>query len=216
MNIERRDFAPHTVRTRWNETQGDKKARVSLVTHFGLHAIKGNRAPYFTITADGYENGRLSFGGCCHDIIAERLPDLRDMIALHLSDIDGIPTHAAANGLYWLAGVVDLGREFHGGNGTPGRSPMDCARGFADMMRIPLVDVTRIAGMVNTKRKAGTDPAHAMRDWVDEQRPRWKREARDAIAKYQLGVFGDIYQTPAELAENIAFVDTHGIAFSAA
>lgn len=54
MNIETRDYAPHVVRTGWNEG----RSRIAMVVHFGLHHIKGNRLPHFSVTATGYENGR--------------------------------------------------------------------------------------------------------------------------------------------------------------
>lgn len=67
MKIETRDFAPHVVRTGWTEANG---TRVALVVQFGLHYIRGNSMPYFSITADVYEDGRLAGGGCCHELIA--------------------------------------------------------------------------------------------------------------------------------------------------
>ena len=65
----------------------------------GLHYIKGNSAPYFSITASQYrkESGRRwedDCGGCCHDLIQEQFLDkFSDLIALHLSDINVAPMY---------------------------------------------------------------------------------------------------------------------------
>lgn len=202
MKIETRNFAPHTVRMGWTEG----KNRIALIVHFGLHNIQGNRSPHFSITADGYENGKESFGGCCHDIIAEKLPDLADMIALHLSDMDGAPMHADGNGWYWLAGIVDgLGERYHGGSGDYGKGPKECARIFANHARISEPEAIRLAGRINKQFKR--DPAKARKEfsaWIDQQRPRWKKEANAVIAKYGLGIYGHDYKTPEEVAAIIA------------
>lgn len=200
LKIETRDFAPHVVRAGWEEKQGSRAVRVALVVHFGLHHLRGNSSPHFSITADGRENGRESFGGCCHDIIAKRFPELRDMIALHLSDMDGAPMHAASNGLYWLGGIVDLGLKYHGGSGDYGKSAMECARIFANLARVSEQDAIRLAGVANTTcKKLGIDAARKeFEEWTDTQRPRWKSEANAAIRKYQLGVYGDNHKTPAD------------------
>ena len=85
----------------------------------GLHYIKGNSRPYFSITADIDRKGRSSLwvedsGGCCHDEIEKRFPGkFSDLIALHLSDDTGTPMHSAGNGLYWLAGLEPDGLGEH-------------------------------------------------------------------------------------------------------
>lgn len=202
MNIETRDFAPHVVRTSWTETDG---SRVALVVHFGLRYTKGNRMPYFTITGDGYENRRLAFSGACHDIIAERLPELRDVIALHLSDMDGAPMHAESNGWYWLAGAVDVGEKYNGGNGSSAKGACDCMRIFADHVRIPETEAARIIGhFAKLVKIKGRDAARkSFGAWIDAQRPRWKAEADALIRKYGFGIYGDMHKTPAEVFEAI-------------
>lgn len=202
MNIEIRDYAPHVVRTGWTETDG---TRVALVVKFGLHHIRGNSMPHFSITADGYENGRESFGGCCHDIIAERLPELRDVIALHLSDMDGAPMHAEANAWYWLAGVVDVGQQYHGGSGSSAKSAAECLRIFADYVRIPEADAARLIDRFNKLAKVEGPKAarKAFGEWIDAQRPRREAEADALIRKYGFGIYGDMRKTPAEVLEII-------------
>lgn len=203
MNIETRDFAPHVVRTGWNEQQGARTVRVALVVDFGLHHIKGNRQPHFSITATGYENGKDSFGGCCHEIIAERFPELNDMISLHLSGMDGTPMHAEGNGFYWLAGMVGgMGQQYHGGNSEPAKSATDCARIFSNHARVTEAEAWQLAGRINKLHKdVGRKEARAeFKAWTDAQRPRWKAEADAAIRKYGLGIYGHMHKTPAEVA----------------
>lgn len=203
MKIETRDFAPHVVRTGWTEEDG---TRVALVVQFGLHYIRGNRMPYFSITADVYENGRWTAGGCCHELIAERLPELRDVIALHLCSMDGSPMYAESNGWYWLAGVVDVGERFHGGNGSDAKSADECLRIFADHVRIPKAEAAHIIGRFAKQVKdEGRDAARkAFGAWIDTQRPRWKEEANALIRKYGFGIYGDMSKTPEEVLERIA------------
>lgn len=62
---------------------------------------------YFRVMADIYEkkkNGRLYWhtGGCCHEEIERRFPDLAKFIPLHLCNHYGAPTDPAENGFYHL------------------------------------------------------------------------------------------------------------------
>lgn len=41
-------------------------------------------------------------GGCIHEEIEEHFPELKPLIDLHLSDLDGTPLYAVENGLYWF------------------------------------------------------------------------------------------------------------------
>lgn len=59
--------------------------------------IKGNSAPYFSVT--GFTTGIC---GCCHEDLLKRWPELRPIIDLHLSDDTGMPMYAVENGYYWL------------------------------------------------------------------------------------------------------------------
>ena len=74
--------------------------------NFGLRYIKGNSAPYFSITCVISELRGSRWvhdgGGCAHQHILSLRPDLADIVALHLSDVNGVPMHCIANGLYYL------------------------------------------------------------------------------------------------------------------
>lgn len=203
--IERREHAPHRVSTGWTEREG--KDRVSIAVHFGLHYIRCNSAPYFTLTiGNGYINGRDSFGGADHETIVRELPELADLAALHLSDIDGVPMHAEANGWYQLAGACGgFGERYHAGNAETYGRPRDCLGTFAAHCRITREEAQAIADDVLTydvrerenlpwaERKSGVCGRRRWAELCESMRPRWKREADAAIAKYGLTVHGDVW-----------------------
>lgn len=183
----------------------------------GLIYIRGNSAPYFSLTAEifrkGFPNQCQSFG-CCHDLILTRFPRFADLAALHLSDIDGAPMYAEANGWYWLAGALGgMGERFHGGNskGQHGGeyrepTPDECLAIFAKHCRINIAEAERIAractvATLPNAHGADTHCAKASRDtWRAEceaMRPRWNAEAQACIARHGLVVYGDPWQAAA-------------------
>lgn len=176
------------LHTREFETLIDKG-----VIEYGLRFIKGNKRPYFSVTVTGKlknERGRGSdFGGCCHDLVAKVAPDLQPLIALHLADSEGTPTHAEANGWYWLAGhLVGLQQEFHGCNGSFPKSPDEALQIFADHVRVELNAARGLAVAVQSIVEAqGVKTARAFfGEWIEAQRPRWRAEAEQAIAQFNL------------------------------
>lgn len=62
----------------------------------------GNGHNTFSITADIYENGRFSAGGCMHEEIAKHFPELEPLIKWHLCSSDG-PLHYVANTLWHIS-----------------------------------------------------------------------------------------------------------------
>lgn len=166
----------------------------------GLHFIKGNGKPYFSLTASGYDHGS-AFGGCCHEVILEHFPQFADLAALHLSDIDGIPMHAEANAWYQLAGYFGgAGQEYHAGNSKRHcageyREPnaTECLQSWADYIRIPIDQAKAIADQFAAKWN-WPDMRAAHRAWIAAQAERWKAEADACIAKHGLIVFGDDWE----------------------
>jgi hypothetical protein len=127
-----------------------------------LHHLEGNARPYFSVTGEVYEKSKWGdhYGrepvmcGCCHEMIAETWPELAPLIALHLSDDNGQPTHGAANGWYWLAGALGgMGERYHGGSGESysAKSPIDCLMIFANYVRISAADAVRLANSLARK-----------------------------------------------------------------
>lgn len=199
--IEVREHAPHAVRTGWTEG----KDYCTIVVYFGLHYIRGNSAPYFTLTINsGKVNGRDSFGGADHETIVRELPELADIAALHLSDIDGVPMHAEANGWYQLAGACGgFNERYHAGNAETYGRPKDPLGSFAEHCRITreqaqaivddvlAYDVAEREKLPWKERVSGKCARKRWAEICESFRPRWKAEADAAIAKYGLTVFGD-------------------------
>lgn len=86
-----------------------------IEVRYGLVTI-GDQKPYFSVTGSiwanrsahtrGPDNPHTS--GQVHDEVLRNFPDLADLVALHLADIDGVPMHAVANGEYFYRqGNVD-------------------------------------------------------------------------------------------------------------
>jgi hypothetical protein len=177
---------------------GHKRDGVMLV-HGGLHMIGGNSAPYFTITNDvhqaGYPNRSWS-GGAAHEEILRYWPKFADIVALHLSDIDGAPMHGVANGWYDLAGALGgAGETFHRGNSeTYGRldvSRAGCLQLFADHFRITIEAVSAIHDEFEINDIRGEAAKARLAEIADGLRPMWKQQADDCIDRHGLRVFGD-------------------------
>ncbi len=153
--------------------------------------------PAFSVTAierdPRYRGDRGEVAcGCLHAEILAAWPELADVVALHLSDADGVPMHAVANGWYWLAGACAgdanyLGERYHGGNGSTPKTFLECRTILRDYLRL---SESEVADMISTTITiARQESAQAARSnfvqWIDDLRPRWKREAEAAIAKYR-------------------------------
>ena len=184
----------------------------------GLRFLKGNSSPHFTLTGSvfrkGFDPDTAHMFGCLHDLILKRFPKFADLAALHLSDIDGQPMHAEANGWYWLAGALGgMGERHHGGNGKSQHwkpdgefdgyresTPAECLAVFADHCRIPLAEAEAIrdrclAAILPNPWGTREHYVEASRDaWravLESMRPRWKAEADACVARHGLVVFGD-------------------------
>jgi hypothetical protein len=133
-----------------------KEGRYYITATAKLSWLKGNTKPYFSLTASGKDRGS-EFGGCCHEEILTRWPDLKPLVDLHLSDIDGIPMHALENGYYHLSRRTSLAI---------------AARHF----RITEAEANELIG----KSKA------ELAIWVETQKPRWLAEANATIKQFGL------------------------------
>ena len=180
---------------------------LQLLVFGGLHNIKGNHAPYFSLTgetwranADGSRDAQArdcESCGCLHETILKAFPKFADLAALHLSDIDGVPMHAESNGWYNLAGALSDLQFF----ADHVRVPLDVALGVLQV-------VTRVwhetratfesdddSGLACEWSKASWQGARAwFHAWIEKQKPRWKMEADACIARHGLVVFGDPWQ----------------------
>lgn len=151
--------------TRTKVHSDEHDAYRSTVT-FGLHYIRGNRAPYWSITVDTYrkDNGRWvedSFGAQ-HDKAKELWPDLAKFVPLHLSYDDGEPLHALENAWYHAGGT-----EWTEGN----------VQHLANHLRIP---EHRAEGII-TEVKSGALGKDGLAWIIGSLRERWLLESQVAI-----------------------------------
>lgn len=161
-------------------------AKTIIEVVVGLCKLDGNAHPYFSLTGSIFVPGQRERGtsGMIHDEILAHWPELAPLAAIHLSDDNGVPMHAEANGRYWLAGALGgAGEQYHGGNNaTPeaSRTPAECLEIFAKHCRISLEEAALIRD-----EAAATVPESRWVPWmerVNAMRPRWKVEAEAAKA----------------------------------
>lgn len=166
----------------------------------GLHMIRGNGKPYFSLTMSEVELRGSRWvdagGGADHKTILKIWPSLKPLADLHLSDIDGVPMHAEANGWYWLAGALGgLGERYHGGSGGNYRVPTadGCMEIFARHVRLSINEARGVGVFIQDQvNQHGTPAARwEFAAWVKAQKPRWRAEADACIQALQLQVYGD-------------------------
>lgn len=159
--------------------------------------IRGNGKPHFSLTMASWVNGRHDGDGADHKPLVAIWPELQPLADLHLSDIDGVPMHAEANGWYWLAGAVEGGfqQQYHGGSGDWAKTPAECLEIFAKYVRVSLDEAAKIRDFyVVIAARHGAKSARAdFAKWIVAQGPRWKAEADKCIADLGLVVYGDPY-----------------------
>lgn len=194
-----------------------------MMVEGGLHMIKGNSAPYFTITADVERlaaNGWVEdSGGCLHDLIREHFGDrFDDLIALHLCAIDGVPMHAVANGWYWLARAVKghYRERYHGGNakgqweggaGGEYRVPTreECLETLAKHLRISHEEAAQLAATIIVEPIDEHLFVGMTVEQIHEMEAEAKKEAKDKFA-----AFVDA-QRPRYKQEAQACIERHGL-----
>jgi hypothetical protein len=155
----------------YTKSYKENGANYQIVVKPALHYIKGNTAPYFSITATIYKASKtgerdrrytegISYG-CNHDAILEHFPEMADIVALHLSDMNGAPMYSVENGFYFYQENVVKGFEYI-------RLPIDrrnvLIRDKADFLAL-----------------------------VDSLKPIYKADADAVILKYSLVVTGDTW-----------------------
>lgn len=148
-----------------------------LIVEGGLHYIKGNSKPYFTITATQLikkRNNRFYdiAGGCLHEEISKVFGDkFKDLIALHLSDIDGSPSHAVENGAYQLGFSKYQGFDIKKASNHFRLSNEDMKKEWFQIIKKD--DVSKLC---------------------EKLTPTWKNQADDCIKNHGLKVFGDKWE----------------------
>jgi hypothetical protein len=160
----------HTVARRNVNAAGEWFTRLEV--EYGLRKIR-EQAPYFSVTGLGWHGRRREpdIAGCIHEVVAAAFPRLADLIALHLSDVDGAPMHAEANGWYWYSNYDGKGID-HVPENWRSLTPLQRAE---DYLRAP-----------------GHFPEGLNRaefgEYIEALRPVWKEQALAAIAEHNLSV----------------------------
>ncbi len=92
----------------WHISKGGQVLPVVVLARAELVKLDGNDKAYFSITGEVYNPRSRRRGGdgtlicgAIHDVIVSYWPHLQPLVNIHLSDIDGVPMHAAANAAYW-------------------------------------------------------------------------------------------------------------------
>lgn len=209
---------------------GDKH---HMTVEGGLHFLKGNQKPHFSLTcvvSRVTPTGRWvdDMCGAAHGEISKHFPKFDDLAAMHLSDMDGVPLHAVANGWYWLAGAVEghFGERYHGGNskmqhwgedeqfdGYRVSTRDECLSILARHLRIDKSEAERLSEEIQFRnvekdfedgytteelmKAVGAERARVKKqfaDYVEAQKPRWKREAQACIEKHGLKIYGDKWE----------------------
>lgn len=172
-----------------------RKYNLTMKVVGGLHYLKGNRLPYFSLTVDVHRKGfpnQCQSGGCDHETILKYYPKYADLAALHLSDIDGVPMHAEANGWYWMAGAASdhFGEKYHGGKD---KTPEQSLQVFANHARVSLgVAAALLADLEGMD--SWNEARRVFAIWIEAQKPRWAAEAKACIERHGLKVFGDAWE----------------------
>lgn len=189
----------------------------------GLHYIRGNSAPHFSITIDQYD-----CGGADHELIQKLWPGkFDDLIALHLSDIDGKPMHFIENGWYRARGGQWMGSGWlpDSDYGQPQRTMEESVDILMNHLRITRDEAVKLVFL--GRRSVQRDrEALAAQEWdrlnavpiasygerptiIDQGRDykaefvaivstyeeRYKQEALACIANHNLVVYGDEWKS---------------------
>ena len=133
--------------------------------------------PYFSITADlcadsTFRGSKIHACGCLHDEILAVCPELKPFVDLHLSELDGSPSHAEENGWYWLAKACGIKQPYE-----PDQSELDC---FAFFMKHSRMSGPEAHELVK-KVKFAKNPRGVWAKAIDGLSPRWKAEADKAL-----------------------------------
>jgi len=148
-----------------------------------LHKI-GNQKPYFSLTGRIVENGRESVSGAIHDEILKAFPELDDLVAMHLSDIDGKPMHSFENGKYW-AGFT----KWEDGNIKNLSQLWRISQKSAERLQYDILNIQ--CQDIKIETEEDVLPETLLKEFHDRQLRRWKQEADNVIKKYSLEIVAD-------------------------
>ena len=181
----------------------DLPDRSRVVVHLQLRerGDPGELSPVFSVTTDRYEpHGTHSgqwrhrrdrdpdSGGCLHDAALLAFPELALLVDLHLADSEtGEPMHAEANALYFYRAACGLPGGWSDDYQHAEREGLT-AEAYARRVACSILRVDEIP----LDEVPGHDPAAAFHRFVEDQRERWRDEAR--AGREQLQAIPTIYE----------------------
>jgi hypothetical protein len=171
------------IRHSFTILRGDEKTVIKIK----LNDECKNGHEDFSLTADIYEKTPRGWrdvgGGCCHEHILKLKPELAPFAALHLSDVDGVPMHAASNAWYWLQGAFPEAEDKTPNLGPchgSAKSPEECRRIFAEHIRATPEQVEQIAAKMP---RSQTELQATLEDLGFPEQ--WKHEAEAAVRQLE-------------------------------
>lgn len=147
-----------------------KKQLKAQTSQGQLHVNITTERNYFRVTGEIGSTSNPPTCGCIHEEILTAFPNLRPLVNLHLSTLDGIPMHAEANGWYWLAKAIGITEKCE-----PDQSPEECERIFSEHVRAE-------AKPIMERVKTAENPRKEWTATMEEMKPRWKEEAEAGLA----------------------------------
>jgi hypothetical protein len=104
-----------------------------FIIQYGTHKI-GEQIAYVCVTVTGWSQGRFyrgrqrepDFYGGCHELVFKHAPELKELIDLHLTSVDGVPMHYIENAKYWWECATHTSKW----SGQEKRSTKECAEIF--------------------------------------------------------------------------------------
>lgn len=180
-----RSFSSATITERYGVG-----ARLSVALE--VHQVGGEQ-PYISATAEAKLPRALDSVacGCLHEDILREWPEAVAVVRCHLSDArTGEPMHALANATYWAAGARGgWGERYHGSNAPTGHTPADCLRILAEHLRVTEAEAATLCERAENacpeewREEYGKRVRErALAEAIDAMRPRWAKEAAEAVA----------------------------------
>ena len=147
--------------------------KVDMTIEYGLESSIRQDEPYFVIGCsmkDSKGNNILELDE--FEMILKTRPDMKDLIDMYNSDINGEPLYALHNGWHFISS--ETMREPYAGQ--------DRADILSGYLRIP----HETAELLVEGYREGNLDKERFAKFVDNQKPRWKQEANAIIEKYHL------------------------------
>jgi len=137
---------------------------------------------YFSVTSELWSSKRtfesrnekyLDCCGCIHDTILKYMPELKPIIDLHLSSLEGVPIHAVENGFYYyeiMNGIAKYHKKQDGDKEKYFKILCEHLRVSAN----ELIELLDFLESVEEKKIYFSNYVHSLL-------PRWKEQATEAI-----------------------------------